>query len=283
MKQKRWWFILIGIALMTSACMPQERVVQELVPSATLSPSPQPSDTIVWFPPTATLRPIVTPTPLPTEDMSPGVSSLLFEEPFTGEVPWRIFRTDMGSVAYGNNVLTIAISQSKGNMYSQANIPLLTDFFLEVTTTASLCRAEDVYGLMFRTTDGLNGYRLLISCGGLLRLERLSNGKVAILQDWTPSAQIRPGAPQILKVGVWAFRDDLRIFINDRFQFNVADRVWSSGVLGIFARSGGENVVSVSYSELKVYSLSVQPTPTVPSPTFTPQGTRPTATPTPIP
>ena len=39
------------------------------------------------------------------------------------------------------------------------------------------------------------------------------------------------------RLGVYAQGAELRVFINDVYQFSVKDPVWSSGTLGVFARS----------------------------------------------
>jgi len=47
----------------------------------------------------------------------------------------------------------------------------------------------------------------------------------------------------------------MRFFINDEFQFSINDRMLTQGMIGVFVRSGGENAVTVSYSDLEVYQI----------------------------
>jgi hypothetical protein len=47
----------------------------------------------------------------------------------------------------------------------------------------------------------------------------------------------------------------MHFFVNDEFQFSVSDRIHPSGFLGVFARSTGENAVTVSFSDLVVHQL----------------------------
>jgi hypothetical protein len=47
----------------------------------------------------------------------------------------------------------------------------------------------------------------------------------------------------------------MRFFINDEFQFSINDRILATGLIGVFARSGGETAVTVSFSDLVVYQI----------------------------
>ena len=183
---------------------------------------------------------------------------------------WNTFSDSNGSVAYGNDSLTLSISKPEGQLFSYRNEPQLANFYLEMTTQANLCLGEDNYGILFRTNSEYDYYRLIIACNGLVRLERLNNTKVALLQNWTPSGQIPIGSPVQLKIGVWALDNEFRIFINDVYQFTASDPVWLNGGLGIFARSAGKNALSVSFSDLKIYSLSEDMLPLKATP-FTPE------------
>ena len=74
-------------------------------------------------------------------------------------------------------------------------------------------------------------------------------------QPWLASASVPQGAPSTSKLGVWAVGREMRFFINDEFQFAVSDPYHPSGLIGVFARSAGENAVTVSFSDLKVYAV----------------------------
>lgn len=260
----------------------------EVFPTETPPPSATPTATIQWFPPTETPRPLATPTALPTADLRPGIGNLILEDNFEENPLWQTQRSAAGSVAFGKEELTLAVSQPQGTLFSFRSEPALDDFYLEITASPSLCRGADMYGLLLRAASPQDTYRFLIACNGMLRLERIKNSKVAILQDWTPSAQVPPGSPLVLRLGVWALNNELRFFINDVYQFGVHDTVWRRGRLGVFARSAGKSALTVNFSLLEVYSLDTQslspleatisaatPTPIIPwritrTPTFPP-------------
>jgi len=62
----------------------------------------------------------------------------------------------------------------------------------------------------------------------------------------------------------------MRLFLNDAFQFSMVDPVFSAGTFGFFAYASGKSPVTISFSDLSVYSVSfLLPTPS-PIPSWTP-------------
>ena len=58
----------------------------------------------------------------------------------------------------------------------------------------------------------------------------------------------------------------MRLFLNGRFQFSVTERTFPSGAFGVFARSAGENPLSVTFSDLEVYEVDYVPPTRTPLP-----------------
>jgi len=131
--------------------------------------------------------------------------------------------------------------------------PVLTDFYLEITATPSLCLNNDNYGIQFRMSSPTDFYRFIVSCLGQIRLERLKAGVGQVLLDWTLSAQALPNSTGTYKLGVWMVRQTLKLYLNELLQFSVVDDSLASGGLGLFARSMGENPVTIGFSNLEVY------------------------------
>jgi hypothetical protein len=240
------------------------------VPTATETITP----TIVWFPPTFTPTPLTTRINQPTPDLRPGLQPVLLEDDFSQPGAWQTFKTNAGVVAYGKKELSIAVSAPKMTLSSLRSGPVLTDFYLQMKTAPSLCRGTDTYGLLLRASSTIDGYRLMLACNGQIRLERIKAGQVIPLQDWVPSGQVPPGAPLEVTVGVWFVQSEVRIFINDIYQFSVRDPVFPSGKIGVFARSAGDTPLTVVFSELTVQRVvavlpSITPTPSR-TPTRTP-------------
>ena len=76
------------------------------------------------------------------------------------------------------------------------------------------------------------------------------------LQDWTPSGQVPIGAPFELRLGVWANDKEIRLFVNDVYQFTITDPALKVGSVGVFVRATGSNAVTVNFRDLVIYSLN---------------------------
>ena len=264
---KGWsWLVVLVVLLGLSACALQDSPAE---PTQTLQPSPIPTltATIDWFPTTATptSAPVIAPTVVPTPQL--GLSTSLLEDDFSDSNAWDRLKINAGSVAFGKNELTIAIAENKALLASMRHAPEMSNFYLEITASPSLCRAEDSYGLLLRASDAKNGYRWLVSCDGQTRVERLQNGYIVLLQDWVPSLQIRPGSPSEAHLAVWMNAREMRFYIEGIEQFTVSDPVYTSGYVGVFARAAADPPLTVNFSSLSI--TAVDPA-LVPLPTLTP-------------
>ena len=238
-----------------TACIPQPEpqptpTTTPVFPTATLTP------TIIWFPPTATFTPYPTLELLPTEDWRPGVGELLYQDDFSDSAAWSLSTGPAGSVALGLNELTIAIGAEHTYLYSLRQDWQLSDFYLELTASPSMCRDFDEYGLLLRVSSELDFYRFSLSCNGQVRLDRIVDAAASSPQPWMLSGAVPPGAPSTVRLGVWALGSELRFFVNDRYQFTVHDPMLVSGGVGVFARSTDDWPVTVNFSDLVVYSLN---------------------------
>ena len=254
---------LLGLA--ACAIQPVENAARVTdTPTATLTPTRTP----VWFPPTETPTPIPTATPVPTLDMRPGVGEVVAKDDFTGN-NWKTGESEAGRITLSRGELTLAVTAERGVLTSLRNGVLPGEGYLEITLQASLCRPEDVYGVLVRAASPRDGYRLLFNCGGFLRAERLKDGKIALLQDWTPVAGL-PSGLLPARLGVWMAGQELRLFVNDVYQFSVRDPVWTEGSIGVYARAAGSSPLTVTFTALEVRALDASRIPTatpIPSPT----------------
>jgi len=248
------FLMILGVA----ACLPVE-ALPTAVPTVetVITETPFPSATIIWFPPTPTFTPFPTHEIIPTQDYRPGVGGIVLEDNFDDPESWETSHTAVGSVAFGQQELTLAVASARGSLLSLRRSPQLSNFYLEIEALPSLCRTGDSYGLLLRTSSAIDYYRLMVNCDGQVRMERLKNGQVVLLQDWVTSGQIFPGGMMRLRLGVWAYKEELRVFVNDEYHFTVRDPVWASGQVGVFARSAGETPLTVNFSHLVVRSLDV--------------------------
>jgi len=260
------WLAVLSVFF--SACLPPPAITPAQTPTQTETPTrtPSPTGTIVWFSPTSTFTPHPTIALSPTEDLRIDLGQKILEDDFTDQSAWPTLSTAAGSVAYGNQELTLAVKAPDSLLISMRQAPAVSDFFMEIDALPSLCRAGDSFGVLVRAESALDYYRLLINCNGQLRLERLSNGRALPLQDWTVSGQVPPGGMMRFRLGVWALNDEIRIYVNDVFQFSLRDPVWSSGQIGVFARSAGDTPLTVNFSRLVIYLLPEgRPLPAMPT------------------
>ena len=255
-RAQRLNLLLVGFSiLLLSACLPASPPPPQ--PTDTLPPPTEtPTPTIVWFPPTPTFTPFPTPELLPTENMRPGIGELIYADDFDQANAWSLSATSTGSVALGVDELTIAIGAVDTYLFSVRQDWLLTDFYLEITASPSLCRDMDEYGVLLRVSPAMDLYRFSLSCNGQVRLDRIYRGQASSPQPWMMSGAVPPGAPSTARLGVWAVGSELRFFVNDFYQFTVTDPLLTSGGVGVFARSTVDWPVTVNFSALRIFAVT---------------------------
>jgi hypothetical protein len=202
---------------------------------------------------TPTNTPLPTAGITPSPDLRPQYGALIFEEVFNDPSLWTLSMGQSGSIALGKDELTIALSQPGAYLYTARKQPPLGDFYAEITASPTLCRGEDEYGLLIHFTSAADFFRFSLTCNGQVRVDRVLRGVASSPMPLTFSSAVPQGAPSSSRLGVWAIGREMQFFINDQYQFTVRDASIPKGNLGVFARSNGENAVTVNYSNLKVY------------------------------
>jgi hypothetical protein len=251
-------FIALGLAAgALSACL----AIPTYSPPSITATSPAPptetvTPTIVWFPPTATSILVPTQAITPTVDVRPNIGDVIFEDDFTKPELWALAASDSGSVALGQQEITLAISQPDIYLFSLRENPTLKNFYAEITASPSLCHKEDEYGLLFRITPALDFYRFSLSCEGAVRLDKYIGGKASSPYPKTFSGAVPPGAPSQSRLAVWVNGKEMHFFVNGEYQFTVNDPTIAEGSLGVFARSTKNSAITVSFSDLIVRQVT---------------------------
>lgn len=275
--------LLLAISLFWLAGCQVLLATAEIFPTDTPTPTLSSTPTIQWFPATNTPTPgAPRPGVAPTVDQRPAVGAVFLRDDFNDAAQWQTFQSASGSVIAGKGMLSITAPEIPVNLVSLRREPVPADFYLEITSSASLCRGKDSYGVVFRA-DGANSlYRLIVSCDGYLRVERWRPTEAAVVQNWTPSGQVPRAGLQVLRLGVWVVGSEMRVFVDNVFQFLVRDPLLSGQQVGVFLRSTGENAATVNFSNLVIYRIqgyvpspipSATPVITIPAtraPTLTP-------------
>ena len=247
-------FVVASLLLATTllaACLP----LNATPPTATPPPTNTavPTQTIVWFPPSATPTLLVPATYTATPEMNPGIGAVTLSDNFSNEKLWDTAVSDQGSAAIAANSLSLAVQPGVylASMRHNLNVG---NFYAEITAHPSLCRGEDSYGLIVRSL-GNSFYRFSISCDHMIHAERVSGGVKLQIQEPVASGDA-PGAPGEVRIGMWAVGPEMRLFLNDRFQFSVVEKNFPSGSFGVFVKSEGTTPVSVTFADLQVYKVS---------------------------
>lgn len=247
-----------GLGALLAGCLAPPTPLPPLPTDTPLPPTPSPTATIVWFPPTATYTPLppITPVITPTLDMRPGYGALIFADDFQKPELWALGRSGAGSAALGVSELSLAVSQPRGYLFSLRQETALSDFYLEITASPSICRGGDEYGLLVRLVSLQDFYRFGLTCRGEVRLDRLIGGQASSPHPPEFNGAVPPGAPSSSRLGVWALGREMRFYVNGQFLFSVRDPVLQVGGLGMYARASGDDPMTVNFSNLLVYQAT---------------------------
>lgn len=243
----------LATTLLISSCATLDALNATSTPIV-LTETPLPTATIVWFPPSVTPSPQAFSTYPPTPEMRPGLGTTFLTDEFTDRSLWDIAASDQASAAIDNNQLTLG-AQSKVYMISLRHELVLDDYYAEITARPNLCRADDSYGILVRANT-LAYYRFALSCNGTIGAERRSVGTRQLLQAPLLSGDVPPGAPGEVRIGIWAVGNEMRLFLNGRYQFSISDSNYTSGTLGVFVNSAGDTPIIVSFSDLTVQKVN---------------------------
>jgi len=252
---------LLTTIFLLAACLPRDTTP----PTATPLPADTatPTQTIVWFPASATATPPAIPIYTNTPEMSPGIGAVTLSDDFSDDSLWDTAVSDQGSAAINMNRLSLAV-QPGVYLASMRHDLTVADFYAELTVRPSLCRGDDSYGIIIRST-GASFYRFSLSCNGQILAERISGGVKLQIQEPVLSGDA-PRPPAEARIGIWAAGMEMRLFLNGRFQFAVSERTFPSGGFGVFARASEDEPVSVTFSDFKVYAVDYIPPTSTPLP-----------------
>ena len=254
--------LLVAGFLLLSACQPSEPILPTETPIP--SDTPPPTSTVIWFPPSPTPTLKALPTTSPTPELNPGVGEIILQDNFSDASLWDTAVSDQGTAAIGRNRLSLSAQPGIYLASLRRDVPL-GNFYAEITAHLSLCRGDDSYGIIIRST-GDSFYRFTLSCNSLVSVERIKSSVRLVMQEPTPSGDAPPGAPGEVRIGIWAMGSEMRLFLNGRFQFSIKDPNSPSGAFGVFARGAGTTPISVIFSDLIVYDVNYVPATGTPSP-----------------
>jgi hypothetical protein len=257
-------FFAIPLFFVLAACSTLENPQIQVVTPPSETPLAS-TPTIIWFPLSATPSPQVVPTKRPTPEQKPGVGDVILTDNFSSASVWNTAASDQASVDVSNNQLTIAVQPGFSAASLRQDITF-TDFYTEITARPSLCRGSDEYGLVFRAPNNIAYYRLAVYCNGTAGVDRFSVRTPHVLIPSIPSADVPPGAPGEVRLGIWAAGSEFHFFLNDHYQFSMSDKSYPTGGIGVFAQSAGDTPVTVTFSDLVISEVTYHPPIATPKP-----------------
>ncbi len=244
---------LLLLILILSSCSSFDNLLATSTPII-LTETALPTSTRIWFPPSATATLGVdsinqTSTPAPILELG----NLILEDDFSNETLWDIASSEQATSAINSNRLILS-AQSGVYMLSLRHEIVLTDYYAEITAQPSLCKGKDNYGLLIRASSA-SYFRFVITCDGTVRAERYSSGTRLVLQQPEISADVPRGAPSQVKIGVWVYGKEMRLYLNDHFQFSIIDPSFPSGTIGVFVRSEEDTPIVIAFSDLVINEI----------------------------
>ncbi len=254
--------------IMLAACQINPATTTPPLPTAVIVPTNAPLTATGVLPATATFSgpaatattdPLATGTPTLEPGAAPdpnlGVGAVLFDEKFDGSSGWKWNYADaVATFSLGEGRLNAVMAHpDRGWRVSGGPDIIVRDAQLRLTAATNLCYEADEYGVLFRSKveNGgiLSGYLFKLTCGGQMRVENLRNSEPSVLIDWMTPVFVQKGENVFM---IWAARDKLNFYLNDRFLGTVNDGTHREGGFGVYLRDRTAGGASVSFTRLTV-------------------------------
>jgi hypothetical protein len=246
------WGLIWTAALVTTFMLSSCAVIDSILTTPTPvipTQTPLPTATTVWFLPTLTPTPQFALTQAPTPEMRPDIGDMILRDNFSKPGMWDTATSNEASANFVGSRLTLA-ARNHIYIFSLRHETFLDNFYAEITAQPSLCRDKDSYGVLIRASAGAY-YRFALSCDGSVSAERLSGRSREVLQKPIISGDTPPGAGDV-RIGIWARNEEMRLFLNGRYQFSVSNANNPAGTIGVFVNSAGETPTVISFFDLNI-------------------------------
>lgn len=254
-KKQLFPFILLFLSLLLSSCLSLPEIASTQIP--TLSPTPPtvkdtPTPTIEWFP--ATETPIPTQN-LPTSSPTPALQgTILLEDNFDQPSFWDIGSSNLANSTIENNKLTLSVNQPS-KIVSMRNQPILSDFRMDLMVGAKICGQDASYGIMFRSSNPSNYYRVVIRCDKTIEIERVLNGNINHIMETIYNPLIPTNLSETAKISIIADGATIDVYVNRLKMISITDKYHSSGNIGFFAQTSGTQPMTANFSNLSIFQL----------------------------
>ncbi len=225
--------------------------------SAPTSPPPTATEPASSPTMTATSPPPPTPT-LDADDPKAGLGDPDFFDDFSSGESWPLYTDDHVSFQVKDSDLVMtAFNPDKYNGW-MLTWPVISDYYLEMTTKTQQCSGKDTYGNMVRavkTDQGYIGYLYNISCDGHYSLRRWNGEQYVSLVDWTPTDQINSGSNQTNRLGLMLDGNQFTFYANGKQIGQFQDDTHREGRFGVVIGSANTPDLKVNVDEIAVWNL----------------------------
>jgi hypothetical protein len=128
-----------------------------------------------------------------------------------------------------------------------------SDFTLEAEALPLSGPGFNGYGLVYRAQDADHYYALAAGSDGYYAVLRVAGGEETALVDWQQFPHIRRGH-QANRLRVICSGSTCRFYINDEYATSTVDDTWSTGDVGLWARSFSEESVAVQFIDVRAWT-----------------------------
>jgi hypothetical protein len=204
---------------------------------------------------TPTLPPPETLTPTQTGLLPPEAGEILFRDELdANRSGWPLTGGSAGSIYFANEMLSFTVRDPFTSLFSIVPKTFPDNLYVEATATTTFCGSkEDTFGILFRAQAG-KYYRYAVTCNGLVRLEKFTEGGMNA-NAWQEVPALLRGAPAENRIGVLLRGREFRFYVAGIEVYAASEPVIPSGGLGLFVRTGKGSLLTVSFSDLTVYAL----------------------------
>ena len=227
------------------------------VPSAQTTPTELPESPTPILTATETPQASPTPTGLPSDPRT-SLGNPDFSDSFQSGENWPLYEDKHVSFEVNNGMLRMrALNPDYWDGW-MLSWPVITNFYLEMTTAAKSCSGLDRYGMMARATktdQGYIGFLFGVSCDGRYSLRSWDGKKYTILIDWTTSDKIKAGSEQSNRIGFLADGRKLAFYANGNLLAEMRDDTYNDGRFGVFVGAANTPRFTVNVEEISYWEL----------------------------
>ncbi len=161
----------------------------------------------------------------------------------------------MGYYDEDNEVYVYDLAPESGAIYDYYYDVALEDSFILQASVAYAGSWDNAYGLTFQVVDDASFYAFRISGDGYFIAEKVVDGAVDTLVDWTVVEGIATGEDEWNLLTVVAEGDLYDLYINERWVGSFTDADFSGGSIGIIAENYDEaEPTTIYYDDLQIFA-----------------------------